>query len=146
MRKIQLILCLFIYASFSYSQDAIKDSLETLNRTKNIISICEKIDFTDPNILKLGVYYKAAELITVNGYSKANYTKKNEKVYVDSLCKKINSVLGTNKEWAIWKYTSKSATIHIQELKYRNSIYDVYSILKLVFIKKENDFFLMGLE
>ena len=124
----------------------INDSISVLEKTKQLVVYCEKIDFSDPNILKLGVYYKASELITYNGRSKADYSNKKEKIYVDSLCKKINVILGSNKDWHYGSFSKKSDSILYQEIKYRNSIYDEYAIFKLVFIKSGNDYFVMGIE
>lgn len=138
---------LFIFTSFiCTANQSINDSINVLDKTKKLVSFCEKIDFSDPNILKLGVYYNAAKIITYNGHTKANYANPDEKKYVDSLCKKVNVILGTNKDWHYGAFSQKSDAILYQEVKYRNSTYDAYSMFKVVFIKSKDTYYIMGIE
>ncbi len=145
MKHIVVIFFLFIVLVCS-TKASTNDSISILEKSKEMVLYCEKIDFSDPNILKLGVYYKASELITYNGHHKADYSNKAEKSYVDSLCKKINVILGLNKDWHFGSFNKKSDSILYQEIKFRNSIYEPYSRVKLVFIKSDNDYFIMGIE
>lgn len=132
--------------SICTANKTIIDSVAVLDKTKTLVGYCEKVDFSDPNILKLGVYYKASELITYNGSSHADYSNKTEKNYVDSLCKNINKILGSHKDWHYGSFSKKSDSILYQAIKYRNSVYNEYSFFKIVFIKSGDDYFVMGIE
>lgn len=123
-----------------------KDSIAVRDKAKHLISLFEKVNLTEPNIVKFGRYYHAADDITYDGYHPADYTKAPERMYVDSICTKLSNVLTNNDQWVFGTYHTISPTIHCEVIKYRKSMRHQFSTLKLIFIKTETDFLLIGIE
>lgn len=62
-----------------------------------LLMICRSVDFADPKVSELGIFYKAAPYIIYRGEDKnrnwkyfPNYSKVDEKPGVDNVCERLN--------------------------------------------------------
>lgn len=122
------------------------DSVLVKQKARHLLSLFEKVNVNEVNIAKFGRYYNAAADVTYDGFHPADYTKSDEKAFVDSLCTKLQNITLNNDQWVLGNYKAISPTIHHVDLKYRKSMYVKFSNMGLTFIKTENNFLLMGVK
>lgn len=132
------------------------DSLKVTERVEELIKICGKVDFSDPNILKMGVYYKAAPYFVYVGEDSTrslqvgvDYTSKEEKQQVDKECKRLNEVLGQNKErvFGLFNEQEKDGKKYYSlEMLYRDSPYDSFKKIVFNFIQLKGEKMLIGIQ
>lgn len=151
MKKTSLLFCLLILLiGNSYAQ---KDSVQVAERLNGLIDVCGKMDFSDPNIMKLGVYYKAADFFVYKGVdadrnlkSPIDYSQKTEKAYVDKVCKSLNALLSHHSECVLGAFTKEEkmeGTVYSIDLLYRDSEYDGFSNRVFSFIKVGSKMYLI---
>ncbi len=147
MKHITFIFLSFLLFNIGLSQSKLPvDSLVVKQKARHLLSLFEKVNTSNTNIAKFGRYYDAAADITYDGFHPADYTKEEQKDFVDSLCNKLQSITVNNDQWVLGNYKALSPTIHHLDLKYRKSMYHKFSSIGLTFIKTENDFLLMGVK
>lgn len=151
MKKITLLLCFLTFLiGKSFAQ---KDSVQVAERLNGLMDVCRKIDFSDPNIMKLGVYYKAADFFIYKGAdaerslkAPIDYTQKMEKAYVDKACKSLNALLSHNSECVLGSFLKEEkmeGIVYSIDLLYRDSQYDGFSNRIFSFIKVGSKMFLI---
>jgi len=103
-------LVLFV-ASFLKAQSITTDSAKVVNTLQQLLTICKTVDFTDPKVSSIGMFYKAAPYIIYRGDDKnrawkdfANYADSLEKTGVDNICYKINGSINQDANYKIEKY------------------------------------------
>ena len=124
------------------------DSLALTKTLKELLAICQSVDFADPKVIKLGTFYKAAPLIVYRGADKkrawkdlADYSKADEKKGVDEICMKINQTVNRDSSYQIVKYfTEKESegTWHVLQLSYNKK--GVKKLIAFAFLKIGNRF------
>lgn len=153
MRRIAFLITFFCFQAVSLL--AQKDSIQVAEKLTELMKVCQKIDFADPNIMKLGVYYKAAPFFVYKGADEKrnlkaviDYSKKEEKAYVDQHCKALNALLSHNNECVFGaflieeKMDGKTYSI---ELHYRNSQYEGFELKKFSFINVGGNMYLVNI-
>lgn len=90
------------------------DSLLVVNTMKELINICKSVDFSDPQVVKLGTFYKAAAYIVYRGKDKkrawkefANYKNAEDKKGVDETCLRINESINRDNNYKVVKYSTE---------------------------------------
>jgi hypothetical protein len=113
MRKSIAVLCLLFLMNNLKAQKN-SDSLQLATTFKELISICKNVDLTDPNVTKLGTFYKAAPYIIYRGKNKkrewkdlADYSNEEEKKEVDAICNRINNTVNQDTSYKIVQYLTK---------------------------------------
>lgn len=112
MKKYFLITALVLaFGATSKAQTKASDSLEVVTVFKNLLAECKNVDFSDPKVLSVGTFYKAAPFIIYRGEDKkrawkdfANYSNSTEKTGVDEVCYKINSTINQDSSYTILKF------------------------------------------
>ena len=151
MKKYTLLFCfLLLLLSKSYAQ---KDSIQVAERLNGLMEVCRKMDFSDPNIMKLGVYYKAADFFIYKGVdaernlkTSIDYSQKMEKSYVDKICKALNVLLSHNSECVLGAFSKEEkmeGVVYSIDLLYRDSEYDGFSSKIFSFIKVGSKMYLI---
>lgn len=153
MRRIALLTIFFCFQAVVLL--AQKDSIQVAEKLTELMKVCQKIDFADPNIMKLGVYYKAAPFFIYKGAdAKRNlkaaidYSIKEEKSYVDQHCKALNALLSHNDERVFGaflveeKMEGKTYTI---ELHYRDNQYEGFQLKKFSFVSVAGEMYLVNI-
>lgn len=83
---------------FDLDAQAVKsDSAQVAKTLHDLLLICRTVDFADPQVKKLGTFYKAAPYIVYRGDDKkrawktmSDYSNEYEKKGVDDVCERIN--------------------------------------------------------
>ncbi|MBL0201373.1 MAG: hypothetical protein IPP81_14930 [Chitinophagaceae bacterium] len=96
--KYLLLLMIAFLAGFTSNAQVIKtDSARVAKTLHELLRICRTVNFADPNVTKLGTFYKAAPYIVYRGEDKSrawkvmsDYTNAYEKKGVDDVCERIN--------------------------------------------------------
>lgn len=124
-----------ILISFSFflpvclkAQEVNGDSLNAAKTLKEIFTICRSVNFADPKVIELGLFYKAAPYIIYRGADKnrewkdfANYKNPDERKGVDDICLRINGTVNRDINYKILKYfTEKESegTWHVLLVSY----------------------------
>ena len=87
------------------------DSVNAARTLKELLAICRTVDFADPKVIELGLFYKAAPYIIYHGTdtsrawkSFANYKNVDERKEVDDICLRINGTVNRDKDFRIMRY------------------------------------------
>ena len=93
------------------AQEPAVDSLNVANTLKELFTICRTVDFSDPKVIELGLFYKAAPYIMYHGTdssrawkSCANYKNVDERKEVDDICLRINGTVNRDRDFRITRY------------------------------------------
>lgn len=153
MRKLVFLIA-FIALSFTQVK-AQKDSVKVAERLNSLMDVCRKIDFSDPNIMKLGIYYKAADFFIYKGVdgnrnlkSAIDYAIKSEKAYVDEHCKSVNALLSKNSDCVLGAFKSEEkmeGKTYFIDLKYRDNPYEAYDFKTFSYIKVGVEMYLLDI-
>ena len=91
------------------------DSATVAKTFAQLLGICKYIDFSDPNVTKLGTFYNAAPFIVYRGDDKkrawkdfADYTQADEKTGVDEICARINNTVNQDENYKIVGYSTET--------------------------------------
>ena len=114
-----------------------------------LLLICRSVNFADPQVTKLGTFYKAASYIVYRGDDKArawkvmsDYTKEYDKKGVDDVCERINRTANQDSlGYKIIKYfTEKESegTWHVLMVSYKKK--GVEKTAAFAFLKIGNRF------
>jgi len=106
------------------------DSIQVAKTLHELLLICRTVDFTDPQVKKLGTFYKAAPYIVYRGDDKkrawktmSDYTNEYEKKGVDDVCERINRTANQDSAgYTISKYLTKKeseGTWHVLLVSYK---------------------------
>ena len=106
------------------------DSVLVAKTLHDLLRICRTVNFADPNVAKLGTFYKAAPYIVYRGEDKSrawkvtsDYTKEYDRKGVDDICERINRTANQDSSgYRIIKYmTGKESegTWHILIVSYK---------------------------
>jgi hypothetical protein len=102
---------LFLSASFKAKA---QDSARVADTFKELLAIC-RVDFSDPKVQELGLFYKAAPHIVYRGDDEkrkwkaaANYADPKEKDQVNHICYKINETVNQDSSYKIVGYITQN--------------------------------------
>ena len=106
--------CSFILTGLK-AQDTVADSLKLVKTFKELLTICRTVDFADPKVKELGLFYKAAPYVIYQGEDKnrewkdfANYKNEPERKGVDETCLRINGTVNRDQSYKIEGYLTKN--------------------------------------
>ncbi len=128
--KYLLLLMIAFTAGYKANAQANKtDSAQVAKTLHDLLRICRTVDFADPNVTKLGTFYKAAPYIVYRGDDKkrawktmSDYNNEYEKKGVDDICERINRTANRDSTgYKITKYiTGKESegTWHVLMVSY----------------------------
>jgi hypothetical protein len=129
--KYLLLLMMAFTAGFNAEAQANKtDSAQLAKTLHDLLRICRKVNFADPNVTKLGTFYNAAPYIVYRGDDKtrawkvmADYTNAYEKKGVDEVCERINRTANQDSSgYKIIKYITEKeseGTWHVLMITYK---------------------------
>jgi hypothetical protein len=137
-----LLITLTITAS---AQAGKTDSLQVAKTLHELLRICRTVDFADPNVTKLGAFYKAAPYIVYRGDDKkrawktmSDYSNEYEKKGVDDICERINRTANRDSAgYKITKYITEKESEgiwHVLMVSYKVKGFDktaAYAFLKI---------------
>jgi hypothetical protein len=144
--KYLLLLMIAFTAGFNANAQTGKtDSAQVARTLHDLLRICRSVDFADPDVTRLGTFYKAAPYIVYRGDDKsrawkvmADYTKEYDKKGVDDICERINRTANRDSAgYKITKYITKKeseGTWHVLMVTYKvNGIFKnaIYAFLKI---------------
>ena len=140
---------IFGFSNISEAQKTKADSLELAKTLHQLLLICRRVDFADPKVSQLGIFYKAAPYVVYRGDDKkrawkvmSDYTNAYEKKGVDDICERINRTANQDSSgYKIIKYfTEKESegTWHILIVTYKKK--EVEKTAAYAFIKIGNKF------
>jgi hypothetical protein len=119
--------CLLLFL-FAGGQTSAADSAAVAKTLTDLLYICKHVDFSDPETINQGTFYKAAPYIIYRGDDKArswkdfaNYANPEEKTGVDNVCFKINGSVNQDSAYTILKYsteTESEGTWHVLVVSY----------------------------
>lgn len=150
MKSRLLLLSLFVAGSVTVlqAQNNVADSALVARTLHELFRICRSVDFGDPNVSKLGAFYKAAPYIIYRGQDKqrawkvfADYTKADEKKGVDEVCERINRTANQDSAYTIVKYLTEKeseGTWHVLRVAYKKK--GVEKTIAYAFLKIGNRF------
>jgi hypothetical protein len=128
-----------------------QDSAKVADSFKELLLICKNVDFGDPKVQELGLFYKAAPFIVYQGDDEkrkwktpANYNNSKEKEQVNNICYKINETVNQDSSYQIIKYLTQNESEgkwHVLLINYVRKGKErkaVYAFLKI------DDKFLLG--
>ena len=135
----------FGFSNISEAQTAKADSLQLAKTFNELLLICRTVDFADPKVSQLGIFYKAAPYVVYRGDDKkrawkvfADYTKADEKNGVNEVCYKINQTANQDSTgYRIVKYhteTESEGTWHVLLVTYKKKGVEkraAYAFLKI---------------
>lgn len=97
IKKLLLLMIAITGGIHAIAQANKTDSAQVAKTLHELLRICRTVDFADPNVIKLGTFYKAAPYIVYRGDDKSrswkvmsDYTKEYDKKGVDDICERIN--------------------------------------------------------
>ena len=146
--KLKYLLLLMIAFTVGFNangQTSKTDSAQVAKTLHDLLRICRTVDFADPNVTKLGTFYKAAPYIVYRGDDKsrawkvmADYTKEYDKKGVDDICERINRTANRDSAgYKITKYITKKeseGTWHVLMVTYKVKGIEknaIYAFLKI---------------
>ena len=144
--KYLLLLMIVITGGFNAIAQANKtDSAQVTKTLHELLRICRTVNFADPNVIKLGTFYKAAPYIVYRGDDKSrswkvmsDYTKEYDKKGVDDICERINRTANQDSSgYKIINYRSEKeseGTWHVLMVSYKKKGVEkkaVYAFLKI---------------
>ena len=109
-----LFVVLFLHSGLN-AQTLKADSGQVARTLHELLLICRSVNFADPQVTKLGTFYKAAPYIIYRGDDKkrawkvmSDYTNEYEKRGVDDVCERINRTANQDSSgYRITKYLTK---------------------------------------
>lgn len=124
-----LFVVVFLHADLK-AQTAKADSAQVAKTLHDLLLICRTVDFTDPQVTKLGTFYKAAQYIVYRGDDKSrawkvmsDYKNEYEKRGVDDICERINRTANQDSSgYKIIKYLTEKeseGTWHVLMVSYK---------------------------
>lgn len=130
---------------FSFAQTKRPDSLALAKTLHELLEICRSVNFADPKVSELGIFYKAAPYIIYRGNDKSrnwkdfsNYKNADEKKGVDNVCERLNQTANQDSlGYKIVKYYTKQeseGTWHILLVNYKRKNLEkatAYAFLKI---------------
>ena len=130
------------------AQNKTADSLSAAKVLGELITICRTVDFADPKVSELGIFYKAAPYIIYRGPDKirawkdfTNYSNESEKKGVDEVCQHINGTVNRDSSYRIIKYFTERESEgiwHLLQFSYNKKGIDKNIIF--AFLKIDNRF------
>lgn len=109
-KYVLLLMMAFTTETVANAQANKTDSVLVAKTLHDLLRICRTVDFADPNVTKLGTFYKAASYIVYRGEDKkrawktmSDYKNDYEKKGVDDICERINRT--ANRDSAGYKIT-----------------------------------------
>lgn len=144
--KMLLLLLIAFAAGFNANAQAGKtDSAQVARTLHELLRICRSVNFADPNVTKLGTFYKAAPYIVYRGDDKSrawkvmsDYTKEYDKKGVDDICERINRTANQDSSgYKIINYRSEKeseGTWHVLMVSYKKKGVErtaAYAFLKI---------------
>ena len=138
-----------VFCKSSKAQTTKADSLQLAKTLNELVLICRRVDFADPKVSQLGIFYKAAPYIVYRGDDKkrawkvfADYTNTDEKNGVNEVCYKINQTANQDSTgYKIVKYITEKeseGTWHILLVTYKKK--NVEKTTAYAFLKIDNKF------
>ena len=122
-----IFICLIISGSLK-AQGLVADSLHAAKTLTQLFAVCRNVNFNDPKVIELGLFYKAAPYIIYRGSdssrswkSFANYKDPEERKGVDEICLRINGTVNRDINFKILNYFTKKeseGTWHILLVAY----------------------------
>jgi hypothetical protein len=127
------------------AQASKSDSILVAKTLHELLLICRSVNFADPQVTKLGSFYKAAPYIVYRGDDKkrawkvmSDYTNEYEKKGVDDICERINRTANQDSlGYKIVKYITEKeseGTWHVLMVSYRKKGVEktaAYAFLKI---------------
>ena len=115
LKYLHLLFMLMLLHSALKAQTPKADSIQVAKTLNELLLICRSVDFADPQVTKLGTFYKAAPYIVYRGDDKkrawkvmSDYTKEYDKKGVDDVCERINRTVNQDSSgYKIIKYFTK---------------------------------------
>ena len=146
---LQLLFMLMLLNSTLKAQTPKADSIQVAKTLHELLLICRSVDFADPQVTKLGTFYKAAPYIVYRGDDKkrawkvmSDYKNEYEKKGVDDVCERINRTANQDSSgYKIIKYfTEKESegTWHVLMVSYKKK--EVEKTAAFAFLKIGNRF------
>lgn len=144
-KNLQLLFIVLLLNSGLKAQSVKADSVQVAKTLHELLLICRSINFADPQVTKLGTFYKAAPYIVYRGDDKirawkvmSDYSNAYEKKGVDDVCERINRTANQDSlGYKIIKYfTEKESegTWHILMVSYKKKGVEktaAYAFLKI---------------
>jgi hypothetical protein len=130
LKYLQLFFVVLFVNTGLKAQTAKSDSALVAKTLHELLLICRSVNFKDPEVTKLGTFYKAAPYIVYRGDDKkrtwkvmSDYTNEYEKRGVDDICERINRTANQDSSgYKIIKYfTEKESegTWHVLMVSYK---------------------------
>ena len=146
---LQLLFILMLLNSTLKAQTPKADSIQVAKTLNELLLICRSVDFADPQVTKLGTFYKAAPYIVYRGDDKkrawkvmSDYKNEYEKKGVDDVSERINRTANQDSSgYKIIKYfTEKESegTWHVLMVSYKKK--GVEKTAAFAFLKIGNRF------
>lgn len=105
---------LFVFALMLSVAAKAQDSAKVAKTFNDLISLCRNVDWGDPKVQELGLFYKAAPYIVYKGDDEkrkwkvaANYSDPKEKEQVNNVCYKINETVNQDSSYKIVGYLTQ---------------------------------------
>jgi hypothetical protein len=144
-KYLQLLFIVLLINAGLKAQSPKTDSALVAKTLHELLLICRSVDFKDPQVTKLGSFYKAAQYIVYRGDDKkrawkvmSDYTNEYEKKGVDDICERINRTANQDSSgYKIIKYfTEKESegTWHVLMVLYKKKGVEktaAYAFLKI---------------
>jgi hypothetical protein len=131
LMRAKFIILLFIYllqGLCSRAQQTTVDSFLVARTMKELFILCRTVDFNDPKVIELGLFYKAAPYIIYHGADSsrawkdfANYKNEEERKGVDDVCLRINGTINRDPDYKVVRYfteTEPEGTRHLLIVSY----------------------------
>ena len=149
LKSLQLLFMLMLLNSTLKAQTPKADSIQVAKTLHELLLICRSVDFADPQVTKLGTFYKAAPYIVYRGDDKkrawkvmSDYKNEYEKKGVDDVSERINRTANQDSSgYKIIKYfTEKESegTWHVLMVSYKKK--GVEKTAAFAFLKIGNRF------
>jgi hypothetical protein len=148
--KYLLLLMIAFTLGFNAKAQANKtDSAQVAKTLHDLLRLCRSVNFSDPNVTKLGTFYNAAPYIVYRGDDKmrawkvmSDYTNEYEKKGVNDICERINRTANRDSAgYKITKYISEKqseGTWHVLMVSYK--VKGVEKTATYAFLKIGNKF------
>ena len=149
LKYLQLFFIVLLFNADLKAQTPKADSAQVAKTLHELLLICRSVNFADPQVSKLGNFYKAAPYIVYRGDDKtrawkvmSDYTKDYDKKGVDDICERINRTANQDSSgYKIIKYFSKKeseGTWHVLTVSYKKK--GVEKTAAFAFLKIGNRF------
>ncbi len=129
-------------ATAQKSSDA--DSATVAQTLHSLATICQTLNFADPQVQQQGTFYKAAPYVVYRGQDSkrkwktfCNYKKPADRAGVDNVCERINQTINQDTAWHILQYSTQKESEgkwHVLEVEYTrkgNRQHAIFAFLKI---------------